>query len=252
MSAGPQAGGVRPPQARAPSTHSVLDSFRYAMDGLVHVIHSQRQVRYYFSMIALVMLASLLLRVSKVELILLWLTIALVLIAELFNTAVEAVVDMVTEAYHPLARVAKDIAGAAVLVATSVSVLVGGLVFLSQPALRQYLSATRVQMPGNPLLVAFVGGTVVLILVVLGKVQGRSGTILRGGVISGHSALAAFLATSTYYVTGRNLLVLVLVSGLTFLVCQSRVDAGIHSVREVILGAALATFLGVLLFQFCP
>ena len=241
--------GRTPPQVPLKSK-SVLDSFRYAMDGMTHVIHSQRHVRYYFVAIALVMLLSLLLRVTKFELVMLSLTIGLVLIAELFNTAIEVVVDMVTESYHPRARIAKDVAGAGVLVATVVSVLVAGLVFLDQPKLRSYLAATRFQAPPNVLHVALVGLIVVSILVVLGKVRGRTGTLLKGGVISGHSALAAFLATAIYYVTGRNALVLALAGGLACLVCQSRVDAGIHSLKEVLLGAALATLIGVLLFGY--
>lgn len=254
MTAEPQqAGQVKAPETHAPvRQHTVLDSFRYAMDGIVHVIHTQRQVRYYFTMIAVAMLLSILLRVTKLELIMLWLTIAMVLIAELINTSIEVVVDMITDAYHPLARVAKDVAGGAVLVATVVAVLVGGLIFLDKPALRSYLTHTQVTPPPNLLMVTFAALVIVLILTMLGKVKGRKGTLLKGGAVSGHAALAGFLATAAYYTTQGSPLVLLFVCSLAFLVIQSRVDAGIHSVREVVLGSGLAVFIGVLLFRLVP
>ncbi len=61
--------------------------------------------------------------------------VALVLIAELFNTALEVVVNLITDRYHPLAKIAKDVAAAGVLIASIYSLLVGGAVFLEQPAI---------------------------------------------------------------------------------------------------------------------
>jgi len=240
-------------QDRPFKSRSSLDSIRFACDGMAHVLHTHRHIRTYFVITGMVIATALVLRVTKVEWLFLFMAIGLVFVAELVNTAVEALVDLITDRYHPLARVAKDVAGAAVLAACAVSVLVGGVVFLDQPGLHAALSAATVEAtPHNAIKLAVMGLALVSILVTLGKVRGRTGTILRGGVISGHAALSAFLATAVYYVTGRNLLVLVLVSGLTLLVCQSRVDAGIHSIKEVILGVALAVLIGVLLFQFVP
>lgn len=68
------------------------------------------------------------------------LAIAAVMITELFNTAIEATVDLSTRAFHPLAGLAKDTAAAAVLVASGFAVVVGGLVFydkLTPPLLRE-------------------------------------------------------------------------------------------------------------------
>jgi len=233
-----------PPPMRA---RTVLESYRFAMDGLVRMLETERHVRYYFVFVAAVLTLSVILRVNKTELILLTFAIALVLVAELANTAVEMLVNLTTESYHPLAKAAKDVAGAMVLVATTAALLVGALIFLDRARLRQWLHEP-LHPAIDPLHVLYVGIPIVAVLVVLGKLRGRHGTITRGGAISGHSALAAFLATSAYYLQAT-LAVMMLAVGLWVLVAQSRIDAGIHTVWEVLLGSALAVVVAVVLFQ---
>ncbi|WP_124727822.1 diacylglycerol kinase family protein [Staphylospora marina] len=107
----------------------LLRSFRYALNGLRHAAGTQRNMRIHFLVALVVLILSLYLPLRKVEVLVLFVTIALVLFAELINTAVEAVVDMVTEEYHPLARIAKDVAAGAVLITAGLSVIIGISVF---------------------------------------------------------------------------------------------------------------------------
>ena len=81
-----------------------------------------------------------------------------------------------------------------------------------------------------------------LILLIVWKVIGEKGTLLQGGVVSGHSAIAFFLATTILFVA-NNVFALILALLLAILVAQSRVEARIHTVQEVIIGAVLALFL---------
>jgi diacylglycerol kinase len=107
----------------------LLRSFVYALEGLKHTVVTQRNMRIHFLAALGVLLLSLYLPMSKSEVLILFVTIILVLFAELINTAVEAVVDMVTEEYHPLAKVAKDVAAGAVLLTAGLAVIVGISVF---------------------------------------------------------------------------------------------------------------------------
>jgi len=84
----------------------------------------------------------------------------------------------------------------------------------------------------------FVGLVAVLVVVVIGKARGQHGAFLHGGVVSGHTAIAFALST-TLIIETRSAFLSLLALLLALLVSQSRVDAGIHSVREVIYGAAL-------------
>jgi diacylglycerol kinase len=72
----------------------------------------------------------LLLRISPVEFAMIFVAITLVFIAEMFNTVAEACVDLATREYHPLARIAKDVAAGAVLLNAMLSVIIGALVFI--------------------------------------------------------------------------------------------------------------------------
>ncbi len=103
---------------------SVLESFNFAFDGIIHVLRTQRNLRIHFVIATLVLVAALAFGVDKLELIALLLAIAFVLITEMINTAVEAAIDVATTSFDPMAKLAKDIAAGAVLIATAVAVTV--------------------------------------------------------------------------------------------------------------------------------
>lgn len=107
----------------------VLKSFRFALEGLRYTVITQRNMRIHFLTALGVLLLSMYLHVSKSEILILFVTIILVLFAELINTAVESVVDLVTEEFHPLAKIAKDVAAGAVLLTAGLAVIVGISVF---------------------------------------------------------------------------------------------------------------------------
>lgn len=107
----------------------VLKSIRYALEGLKYTVVTQRNMRIHFFTALTVLLLSLYFPVSKLEVLILFVAMILVLFAELINTAIEAVVDMVTEEYHPLAKIAKDVAAGAVLLTAGLAVIVGISVF---------------------------------------------------------------------------------------------------------------------------
>jgi diacylglycerol kinase (ATP) len=105
-------------------------SFRYAFRGLAYLVTTQRNAKIHCVLGALATLLGLLLGLERLEWIALVLTIALVLAAEGVNTAVEAVVDLASPGFHPLARVAKDVAAGTVLLTAVASVVVGVLIFV--------------------------------------------------------------------------------------------------------------------------
>jgi len=105
-------------------------SFYYAFAGLWWTLKTQRNMRIHVTIGAIALAAALWLRLSTDELALLFVMITVVLVLEMVNTVVEAAVDLASPDYHPLAKVAKDVAAGAVLVSAIGSVLVGLLLFL--------------------------------------------------------------------------------------------------------------------------
>ena len=111
-----------------------LLSFTYAWSGVTYTVRTQRNARVHLGVAVLVVIAALLLRLRPWEIALLLAMIALVVACEMINTVVEAIVDMVTAEYHPLARVAKDVAAGSVLV-TAIGAVCVGLLVLGPPLL---------------------------------------------------------------------------------------------------------------------
>ena len=103
------------PTRRGPS---LLESFNFAFEGVIHVLRTQRNMRIHFAIAAAVLIAAVAAGVGRIELIALLLAISFVLIAEMINSALEAGIDVVTTSFDPLAKLAKDIAAGAVLIAT--------------------------------------------------------------------------------------------------------------------------------------
>ena len=115
------------PPARA---RNFGQSLSFALSGLLNAVRSQPNLRIHLAIAALVIIAGFVLRISRVEWVVIAALIAVVIALELLNTAIEAVVDLASPAFHPLAKTAKDTAAAAILVAAVGSVIAGLIIFL--------------------------------------------------------------------------------------------------------------------------
>lgn len=183
--------------------------------------------------------------VSGLEFIIIGFCVGLVIVAELLNTAVEELVDLVSPNYHEKARLAKDIAAGAVFISALLSVVVAYVVLLPYiaDAFKKGLSIAK----HTPEEVAMVAVLTVLILVVITKAYFGRGKPLRGGLPSGHAALAFSFWVSITLVTS-NLIVSLLSLVAAVIISQSRVAIKVHTPWEVILGAALGSSVTFLLF----
>ena len=105
-------------------------SFSFAGQGVWHVVRTQRNMRVHLLAASAAVAAGLVLRISAVDWGCVLSAIGLVLTAEALNTVVEALVDLCTDEFHPLAKIAKDTAAGAVLISSAAAVGVGLAVFL--------------------------------------------------------------------------------------------------------------------------
>jgi diacylglycerol kinase (ATP) len=235
-----------PTPGRAPT---LIDSFNYAFEGIIHVLRTQRNLRIHFVIAIAVIAAAAGFGVDRIELICLLLAIAFVLVAEMVNSAIEGAIDVSTTSFDPNAKLAKDIAAGAVLISTITALAVGYLIFAHAAAHRTARFLDRVRdAPAEITLVALV---LVLLVVIATKAWTGSGTPLRGGLPSGHAAIAfAGWMAATYVITDQHRF---LISSLTFimalLVAQTRVESGVHSALEVLYGGALGALVTLVVFQ---
>lgn len=105
-------------------------SARWAVSGIIYALRTERNMRFHASMLVMVVAAGLGFGISGAEWIAVLLVSALVLAAELMNTAVENIVDLASPQRHPLAKAAKDTAAGAVLILGIAAVAVGLIVFV--------------------------------------------------------------------------------------------------------------------------
>jgi diacylglycerol kinase (ATP) len=232
---------------RAPS---VLESFNFAFEGIIHVLRTQRNMRVHFAIAVAVLVAALAVGVRRLELVALLIAISFVLIAEMLNTALEAGIDVATTSFDPLAKLAKDIAAGAVLIATINAVAVGYLVFVERikdPSSR-VLDTLR-EGPAELTLVALVLTTVI---VIAAKAYTGRGRPLSGGLPSGHAAVAFAGWMAATYILGDSthwFLISSLTLIMALLVAQTRIESGIHSFVEVVSGGVLGALVTLVLFQ---
>ena len=193
-------------------------------------------MRTHFIAALVMLLVALFLRVSPVEFALLALSIMFVLFAELINTSIEAVVDLVSPGIHPLAKTAKDTAAGAVLIAAGGAGVTGYLI-LAKYILPLYGKALAMFGTQSDL-GTMVAILVVSIVVIMIKSLSGKGTPLHGGAPSGHAAVAFSIATAVSLNTGNPLISLLSIA-MAVMVSHSRLLMRIHSMREVVLGSVV-------------
>jgi len=237
MSAGPR---------RAPS---LIDSFNYAFEGIIHVLRTQRNLRIHFLAAVAVLIVALYLDVSKIELMALLLAIAFVLITEMVNSAIEGAIDLSTTSFDPNAKLAKDIAAGAVLIATMNAVAIGYLVFAGKAADKSTRLLDKIlNAPAKVTLIALV---LVTFVVIGTKAWTGRGTPLRGGIPSGHAAIAFAGWIAVTYLVGdaHRFIISTVTFVMALLVAQTRVESGVHSALEVLYGGALGALVTLTVFR---
>ena len=229
----------------------------HAVDGFTHACRTQRHMRMHVVVVLGLTFLALWLDFAPIEIALIFGAWALVLLAEMMNTAIEAVLDLASASYSPIIKHAKDIAAGAVLIAWLNAVFVVSILFLQGDRLRQLIKsgvlgtgATGATDTRMYVIYTILGVVIILLISFLLKLQARHGSFLSGGLVSVHSAVGFFLAAVVFYsaVTNPNLAkILALLLAIT--IAQSRVDAGVHSLHEVLFGSLLGFVLGVLMLR---
>jgi diacylglycerol kinase (ATP) len=228
---------------------TLIDSFNYAFEGVIHVLRTQRNLRIHFLAAAIVLIAALYLDVSKLELIALLLAIAFVLITEMVNSAIEGAIDISTTSFDPNAKLAKDVAAGAVLIATINAVAIGYLVFAGKAAEKG--ASTLDKLRDAPAEVTVVALVLVVLVVIGTKAWTGRGTPLRGGLPSGHAAVAfaGWMAVTWLVGDSHRFAISVVAFVMALLVAQTRVESGIHSALEVLYGSVLGATVTLVVFQ---
>jgi diacylglycerol kinase (ATP) len=223
-----------------------LHSLNKAVEGFIHVVRHERNMRVHFVFAFLILLAAVFLGVPRVDWLILCVATCLVLMAEMINTAIEEMLNLLHPKYSPTVGLVKDISAGMVLVAAANAFILGFFIFSKYWGMPFDFMVTRLRHSAP--YVMFISVLVAVFLVVYGKAHFKKGTPFRGGVVSGHSAVAFSLWTVLVF-SQENLFVTGVGFLLALLVAQSRLKSKIHSFWEVVAGALVGVTVTTLCFK---
>jgi diacylglycerol kinase (ATP) len=216
-----------------------------AINGILQAAKTERHLKFHLLAAFSVLLFCFGLGVDKYEFAVIALVTLLVIVAEMFNSALEAAVDLATKEFRELAQRAKDIAAGAVLIA-AIGALVIGYLILGPHIAGIWQGNFRVPSyaAGH---IAVLAVIMIMLVVILIKAHFSTGYPLRGGFPSGHTASAFSLWISLLHATGSPWLI---GPGLfvALLVAFSRLRLKIHTFRDVFFGALLGSAITMVLF----
>jgi len=223
-----------------------VESFNAAVEGFIYVLRTERNMRIHYLAAFFFILLGIYLNFTYLEIIALSVTVSLVLASEMINTAIEHIVDMVKAELDPIARIIKDIGAGAVLITSINAAIVGYILFSKKLPFDVALAMENVRK--SPWHVTFIALILVFGVSIIGKLIFHKGTPLRGGMPSGHAAIAFSIWTVIIFLT-RNSIVIVLSFLMAFLIARHRIKDSVHTFWEVFAGAVLGILLTTVVFQ---
>ncbi|MBN1353062.1 MAG: diacylglycerol kinase [Candidatus Omnitrophica bacterium] len=224
----------------------LFESLNKSTEGFLYVLRTQRNMRLHFLMGTFVFILGIYLNLPRVELLLLFGVIILVLVVEMINTSIEKTIDLIKMQYHPLARIIKDVTAGAVLLTAINAVVVGYAIFLRRLTTSIEIGVNKiVHSPWHSTFIALI---FVLFLVMAGKIFFHRGTPFRGGMPSGHAAFAFSMWTIIVFFT-KNVIIIILSFVMAFMIARHRLKDRIHNATEVITGSVLGILATTLVFQ---
>lgn len=217
--------------------NNFIDAWENAFNGIIYAVTTQSNIKKQLVIAVVVMLISLLFNLSRAEFLCLMFTVILIIVAEMFNTAIETVVDLYTDLYHPKAKIAKDVAAGGVVI-TAVNALIVAYFLFFDKISDIGLNFIR-NLANSPVHMAFIGIFLIIILVVTLKAASSTNKhkILKNGFAPSGQAAMAFGAVTIIWLSTTNVVVLTLSLVMAILVCVTRVESKKKTTGEVILGA---------------
>ena len=225
-----------------------LKGFDYAYEGLVWAINHEKNMKFHMLALAILLVASLFFNLSRVEMITLVFAVSFVLGFELLNTSLEQAVNLASGGkYSPFAKASKDLAAAAVFISALNALFVAYLIFFDKFIDIYNSVIVRITRQPSHLTVTTISLVIVVTIFLKGVFYEGHGTAFKGGFVSGHTSLSFCIATIGIMLSDEPLVKLLFLL-LALIVAESRYEANIHSIPEIIRGAILGTSMAMAIF----
>lgn len=216
-----------------------FEAWGNATNGIIYSATTQRNIRIQLVLAVIVMVLSLFYGLNTAEFLCLLFAVFMVIFAELINTAIETVVDLFVDVYHPKAKISKDVAAGAVVLAACNALVVGYFIFFKEENLKAISDSIFNNMVKSPMHLAFVAIMLVVIAVIsmkagCSKKTERGELVKEGFVPSGQSAIA-FAALTAIWLNSKDIVTFTLALILSILVVENRVGSNARTKAEIVL-----------------
>lgn len=229
-----------------------IEACNNAVNGIIYAATTQRNIKIQLVLAVIVMILCLFYGLETTEFLCLVFAVFFVIFAEMINTAIETVVDLFVDVYHPKAKIAKDVAAGAVVLSACNALIVGYFIFFKAENLQSISDSIFNNMIKSPLHLAFVAIMLVVIAVIAikascSKRKQRGELIKEGFVPSGQSAIA-FAALTAIWINSKDIVTFTLALVLSLLVAGNRMYNNARTKAEIVFGSCLGVLIVLLIY----
>ena len=229
-----------------------FEAWGNATNGIIYSATTQRNIIIQLVLSVIVMVLSLFYGLNTAEFLCLLFAVFMVIFAELINTAIETVVDLFVDVYHPKAKISKDVAAGAVVLAACNALVVGYFIFFKEENLKAISDSIFNNMVKSPMHLAFVAIMLVVIAVIsmkagCSKKTERGELVKEGFVPSGQSAIA-FAVLTAIWLNSKDIVTFTLALILSILVVENRVGSNARTKAEIVFGACMGVLIVLLIY----
>jgi diacylglycerol kinase (ATP) len=229
-----------------------IEACNNAVNGIIYAATTQRNIRIQLVLAVIIMMLSLFYGLNTTEFLCLVFAVFMVIFAEMINTAIETVVDLFVDVYHPKAKIAKDVAAGAVVLAACNALVVGYFIFFNKENIKAISDSIFNNMVKSPTHLAFVAILLVIIAVIAIKAscsrkKQRGELIKEGFVPSGQTAIA-FAALTAIWINSRDIITFSLALVLSVLIAGNRLYNNARTKAEVAFGACMGILIVILVY----
>ena len=223
-----------------------FEAWKNAVNGIIYGTTTQSNVRKQLVIIACVMVASLFFNLSKLEFICLIFSFLLIIFAEMINTAIETVVDLYTDLYHPKAKIAKDVAAGAVVISALNALVITYFILFDKIGIEgTSIIKTVINSPGY---LAFVAISLVIIVTVALKAAKINDRLHKKQLIVSGQSMIAFSAVTAIWINTENIVIVALALTMAIIISLNRIESNQRTILEVVLGAVLGILITLLVY----
>ena len=238
------------------SNSGVLDAWKHAIDGIIYATTTQRNVKIQLLIAVAVVIVSLFFDLSRAEFLCFLFTIMLILFAEMCNTAIETVVDLYVDVYHPKAKIAKDVAAGGVVIAAINALIVAYFLFFDKVSdiginFIKNIATSPIHLAFATIVIVVIA---ILVLIAIARTNKHKG-LSHKFMPSGFTTLAFAANTIIWLMVDNmsnsqaiNIVILTLSLVLSILVAASRIEAKAHKVSEVIFSACVGIIMVLIIY----